>query len=388
MKESLIKKIKTSRQLVIDSLNHKENYRVPIDLGGQSNSTMTFKALRNLNQYLNGTKEVKKIVLMAKHFQTVEIPETILARYKIDFRSVKPGKPKNREEIRYPDGSYLDDWGIKYSPSGKGLYFDISKYPLINYEDGNIDDFNWPDPDDKGWTEGLKHRVENYYFNTNYAIVGNMTSAQIFERCWYLRGFETFLTDLFINKSFAHRLLNKVTTIQIQRIENFLKICGKYLNIIKISDDLCGQLAPLISPQTYTEMIMPYHKKYIEQIKKFTNAKIALHCCGNIRPLLSKLIEVGIGVIHPFQFSCPEMNPANLKREFGKDLVFWGGIDVQNFLPRATVKEVICEVNKIIDIMRIGGGYIFSPSHNIQVDIPSENLEAMYNTAANLTFNK
>ncbi len=380
--------IKTSKQLVVDSLNHKENSRVPIDLGGQSNSTMTLKALNNLNQYLNKTKEVKKITLMAKHFQSVEIPEDILVRYKVDFRSVKPGKPKNREEITYPDGSYLDDWGIKYSPSGKGLYFDISEYPLINYEGGNIDESNWPDPDDKGYTEGLKDRVENYYFNTNYAIVGNMTSAQIFERCWYLRGCDTFLTDLCINKIFAHKLLNKVTTVQIQRMEKFLKICGKYLNIIKISDDLCGQLAPLISPQTYTEMIMPYHKKYIEQIKKFTNAKIALHCCGNIRPLLSKLIEVGIGVIHPFQFSCPEMNPANLKREFGKDLVFWGGIDVQNFLPRATVKEVICEVNKIIDIMRIGGGYIFSPSHNIQVDIPSENLEAMYNTAANLTFNK
>jgi uroporphyrinogen decarboxylase len=388
MKGRLMKKIKTSRQLVADSLNHSENHRVPIDLGGQSNSTMTLKALNNLNQYLFKTKEVENIALMAKHFQSIETPENILTRYKVDFRSVRPGKPKNREEITYPDGSYLDDWGIKYSPSGKGLYFDISEYPLINYGEENIDDFKWPDPDDEGWTEGLKHRVENYYFKTNYAIIGNMTSAQIFERCWYLRGFETFLTDLFLNKSFAHKLLNKVTTIQTQRIENFLKICGKYLNIFKISDDLCGQLAPFISPQTYSEMIMPYHIKYIEQIKKFTNAKLALHCCGNIRPLLPKLIEAGIEVIHPFQFSCPEMNPVNLKREFGKDLVFWGGIDVQKFLPNATEKEVIYEVKKIIDIMHTGGGYIFSPSHNIQVDIPPENLEAMYSTAANYTFNE
>ncbi|MHB8280252.1 MAG: uroporphyrinogen decarboxylase family protein [Candidatus Humimicrobiaceae bacterium] len=383
----MLKELKTPRQIVIDSLDHKEDYRVPIDLGGQSNSTLTLKALNNLNQYLNRTKEEKNFTLMAKHFQSVDVPETILFRYKVDFRSVKPGKPKNKEEISFYDGSYLDDWGIKYSPSGKGLYFDISEYPLINYEEGDIDNFSWPDPDDEGWTAGLKERVENYYFNTDFAIIGNMTSAQIFERCWNLRGFETFLTDLYINKRFAHKLLDKVTNIQIQRVKNFLEICGKYLNIFKISDDLCGQLAPLISPQTYIEMIMPYHKKYVEQIKKFTNAKVALHCCGNIKPLLPKLVEAGFEIMHPFQFSCPEMNPIELKREFGKDLVFWGGIDVQKFLPKATVKEVINEVNRIINIMRIGGGYIFSPSHNIQADIPPENLEAMYDTAAKINFN-
>jgi uroporphyrinogen decarboxylase len=379
-------KLKTPREIVSDSLNHKETYRVPVDLGGQSNSTLTLKALNNLNQYLNSTKEESSFTLMAKHFQSVDVPENILLRYKIDFRSVNPGKPKNKKEVSFSDGNYLDDWGIKYSPSGKGLYFDISEYPLINYEEGNIDDFDWLDPDDEGWTAGLKEKVENYYFNTDFAIIGNMTSAQIFERCWNLRGFEPFLMDLYINKSFAHKLLDKVTNIQIQRVKNFLKICGKYLSIFKLSDDLCGQTAPFISPESYTEMIMPYHKKYIEEIKKLTDAKVALHCCGDIRPLLPKLIEVGFDVVHPFQFSCPEMDPSILKKEFGKDLVFWGGIDVQKFLPNAVPEEVADEVKRIIDIMHIGGGYIFSPSHNIQADIPPQNLEAMYNTAAIIKF--
>jgi len=318
----MVKEIKSSRQIVVDSLEHKETYRAPIDLGGQSNSTLTLKALNNLNQYLTGTEDEISGNLMAKHFQTVNVPEDILLRYKIDFRSVKPGKPKNKKEVTFEDGSYLDDWGIKYSPSGKGLYYDISEYPLDGYEEADIDSFDWIDPDDEGWTAGLKETVENYYFNTDFAIIGNMTSAQIFERCWNLRGFEKFLTDLYINKKFAHKLLDKVTDIQIQRIKNFLEISGKYLNIFKLSDDLSGQVSPLISPQTYTEMILPYHKKYIEQIKKFTNAKVALHCCGNVRPLLPKLIEAGFEVMHPFQFSCPEMDPAQLKKEYGKDLVF------------------------------------------------------------------
>ena len=383
----MFKNVKTPREIVIDSLNHKETYRVPVDLGGQSNSTLTLKALNNLNQYLKSSKEESTFTLMAKHFQSVDVPENILLRYKIDFRSVNPGKPKNKKEVSFPDGSYLDSWGIKYSPSGKGLYFDISEYPLINYEEDNIDNFDWLNPDDEGWTAGLKEKVENYYFNTDFAIIGNMTSAQIFERCWNLRGFEPFLMDLHINKSFAHRLLEKVTNIQIQRVKNFLNICGKYLSIFKISDDLCGQTAPFISPQSYIEMIMPYHKRYIEEIKKLTDAKVALHCCGNVRPLLPKLIEVGFDVVHPFQFSCPEMDPSILKKEFGKDLVFWGGIDVQKFLPNATVEEVAAQVKNIINLMHVGGGYIFSPSHNIQADIPPQNLEAMYSTAAIINFN-
>ena len=382
----MLKDTKTPRQVVANALNHKETYRIPLDLGGQSNSTLTLKALNNLNQFLTGTKEEVSVNLMAKHFQTVDVPENILIRYNIDFRSVKPGKPKNKKEVTFPDGSYLDDWGIKYSPSGKGLYYDISEYPLKNYDESDIDKFTWLDPDDEGWTSGLKESAENYYFKTDFAIIGNMTSAQIFERCWNLRGFETFLTDLYINKKFAHKLLDIVTNIQIRRIKNFLEICGKYLSIFKLSDDLCGQLSPLISPQTYTEMIMPYHKKYIEAIKKYTNAKVALHCCGNTRPILSKLIEAGFEVYHPFQFCAPEMEPSQLKKEFGKDLVFWGGMDVQKFLPNASVKEVIDEVYNIMGIMHQGGGYIFSPSHNIQADIPPENLEAMYTTASKIYF--
>ncbi len=130
-------KIKTSREIVNDSLNHKETYRVPMDLGGQSNSTLTLKALNSLNKYLYGKDESPGAELMAKHFQSVNTPEEILQKFNIDVRSITPGKPKNKKKISFSDGSYLDDWGIKYSPSGKGLYYDISEFPLKNYAYNN-----------------------------------------------------------------------------------------------------------------------------------------------------------------------------------------------------------------------------------------------------------
>lgn len=223
----------TSRQLVIDALNHKETYRVPMDLGGQSNTTLTLKALNKLNQYLYNTTEMGNVSLLAKHFQSVDAPENILERFKIDFRSIKPGKPKNKAEVVFSDGSYLDDWGVKYSPSGNGLYFDITGHPLVDYEEDDIESFDWLDPDDEGFTAGLKEKAKNYYFNTGYAIIGNMTSAQIFEKCWNLRGFEKFLMDLYIDKKFAHKLLDKVTSIQIQRVKNFLRSAGNLLIFLK-----------------------------------------------------------------------------------------------------------------------------------------------------------
>lgn len=150
---------------------------------------------------------------------------------------------------------------------------------------------------------------------------------------------------------------------------------------MRISDDLAGQLSPLMSPETYREMLKPYHKELFQAIRKRTDARIALHSCGNVRSLLPDIIDIGVQVFHPFQHCCDAMEPAVLKREFGSDLIFWGGMDTQRFLPNATPEEVRAEVRRITAIMCGKGGFIFAPTHNLQGDVPPENVVVMYDEA-------
>lgn len=367
----------TPRQRVLSSLGGRKPDRVPADLGATSVTTLTRGALEALQRHLHLEPDEGSDELMSRSFQTVKVPETILERFQVDFRGLAPGKPERSGEKQLQGGRWVDEWGITYAPASGGMYHDIVASPLRHAGMHDLDSFSWPDPSDPGRTRGLKERARSMYRDTDYAIVGNMTGSQIFERSWYLRGFETYLMDLHSDRDFAHRLMRRVTDIQKERARRFLLEVGPYIQVFKTSDDLCGQDRPLISPRTYREMVMPYHREYFHLIRQFTDAKILLHSCGNVRPLLPDLIEAGVEIIHPFQYSCPAMEPAGLKREFGGRVLFWGGMDVQKVLPSATPRETERETRKIIGTMA-GAGFVLSPTHNIQPDTPPENVTVMY----------
>ena len=171
---------------------------------------------------------------MQKRFQNVDVPEEILLKYHIDLRGIRPGKPKNREEVVFDDGSFIDEWGITYVPSAEGAYYDIARFPLAEVGIGEIEQNLKFDTDDPGFTEGIREKAAHLFYHTNFALVGNMTSAQIFERCWYLRGFEKFLMDLSIDKHYTHTLLRILTDIQKKRVKNYLSEVGEYLHIFKV----------------------------------------------------------------------------------------------------------------------------------------------------------
>jgi uroporphyrinogen decarboxylase len=309
------------------------------------------------------------------------VPESILERFGVDLRSVKTGKPRSSGECAFPDGSYRDCWGVTFAPALGGAYYDISANPLREANIDDLDAYHPFDPLDSGISEGAEDRARRIVEDTDYALVGNLTESQIFERAWQLRGFEQFLMDLHLDKRFAHKLLRLVTDFQIQRLDPFLRGVGKHLSIVKVSDDLAGQLMPLMSPETYREMLRPYHTEYFAHIRERTDAPLALHSCGNIRPLIPDLLDAGVQVIHPFQACCDAMEPSGLKREFGSRLVFWGGMDTQKFLPHATPEAVCAQVRRIIALMSGNGGFIFAPSHNLQGDVPPANIDAMYSEA-------
>jgi uroporphyrinogen decarboxylase len=161
--------------------------------------------------------------------------------------------------------------------------------------------------------------------------------------------------------------------------EKALHSIGDLITIVIEADDLAGQNSLLMSPETYREIIKPFQMKLFSSIKKFAPVKIFFHSCGAIRPLIRDLIDTGIDILNPVQISATGMNLKELKHEFGKNLVFWGGgVDTQRVLEIGKPKEIKNDVKKNIEALAPGGGFIFAAVHNIQPNVPPENIISMW----------
>lgn len=209
------------------------------------------------------------------------------------------------------------------------------------------------------------------------ALEGSRDS--IFGISSWLRGIEQFYMDMADDSPLADMILDKVLQHQIQVFEHILGRFGKHIDIVRIGDDLGSQYGLLISPAAYRAKIKPRHARLVRAIKNAADCKVVIHSCGAIRELLDDFIEVGIDAINPVQTTCAGMEAAGLKRDFGGRLVFWGGgVDTQQVLRAGNPELVRAVVKDSLRIFKKGGGYIFAQIHNIQPDVPVENILAMY----------
>jgi uroporphyrinogen decarboxylase len=225
----------------------------------------------------------------------------------------------------------------------------------------------------------VEEEAKTLFENTDFAVVGSAGGpTNIFELSWYLRGLDQLLMDLVADKHFAHALLRKVTDLQKAKYGEFLKKAGKYLDIVRVGDDMGTQGQPFFSPALYREMIKPYQREFYSFIKERTDAALMFHSCGNVYPLIPDLIEVGVDILNPVQVSINDMDPARLKREFGDRLAFSGAIDTQRVLPYGTPEEVEEEVRRRVQELGPNGGYLIASVHNIQPDVPPENVVALF----------
>jgi len=224
----------------------------------------------------------------------------------------------------------------------------------------------------------LAEEAHRLYEETDYALVADFLGGGIFEQALWMRGFERFMMDMVSDEPFATALLDTLLELYIEFYAVYLEAVGPYVQIVAVGDDLGMQTGPLISPRLYRRLIKPRHRELYDFIHSRTEAKIMHHTCGSVFPFVQDLIDVGVDILNPIQTSARGMDPVALKREFGERLVFHGGIDVQQILPFATPERVREEVRHIVTTLGQGGGYIFAPSHNIQADVPPENIVAMY----------
>jgi uroporphyrinogen decarboxylase len=371
-----------SKERVLMALNHEEPDRVPMDLGGRQ-TTLMIPAYERLKAYLGYADIPTKI--MSHIWQTAYIDEEILRHFSIDCRHIRPKnkafapqKPFAEEEV------FTDAWGVGRKISGG--YANLCKHPLqhaVNIED--IEKHPWPDPDEEFDYTGLREHAQALYNQGEYALVGCMGSpGNTFEQAWYIRGLSEFFLDMGMRKDMAHAILRKVVDHRKRNAELYLKEVGEYLDVIQVADDLGSQNASLMSPVMYREIIKPYQAELIEHIKKFTKAKVYHHSCGSIVNLLDDMIEIGIEILNPVQATAVGMESDKLKERFGDKLVFWGGIDTFEVLPNGSVDDVKAEVRKRITDLSSNGGYVLGSVHNMQFDVPPENVEAMFKTALSI----
>ena len=197
-----------------------------------------------------------------------------------------------------------------------------------------------------------------------------------------LRGWDTFLTDLLINRTFAEALMARLVDANIARFARFAETVGPYVDAVIFEDDLGAQDRPLLSPDLSRRMVKPHHSRLFAFAKSQCQAYVLFHSDGAVAPFIPDLIDMGIDALNPIQVSAGGMDTKALEREFGRSITFWGaGCDSQRVLPFGTTSEVADEVKRRIDDLAPGGGFVFAPIHNIQSEVPPENIVTMFRTA-------
>jgi uroporphyrinogen decarboxylase len=380
----------TSRERVVRALNHEETDRVPIDLGGFQTGIHA-RAYQDLIEHLGFREEIQ----ILDPVQNLAVPsEQVLEKFHVDIRYITAHGPDSfhggiEHNVR---GGRLwhdlkDEFGVVWSmPDDQGLYMDISHHPLARATLADIADYPFPDGSDPSRFSGVREKALEIKKNTPYALSSGICGVT-YEICWYMRGLERWFIDMIENPAFCETLIDRTAQYWVDWMKGFLGEVGDLLDVIMIGDDLAGQQGPLFSPAFYRKVVRPRQQRVIDTIKQHTRAKIWYHTCGNCRPYIPDLIEMGVDILNPVQISARSMEPASLKERFGKEIVFWGGgIDAQKVLPFTTPDQVREAVRQNLEIFKPGGGYIFNNVHNIQAGVPAENIVALYEAAYDFGF--
>lgn len=281
-------------------------------------------------------------------------------------------------------GSYTDEWGVGWqsvpyeTPFGLGHYTEIAQHPLA--EDAAIETYRAPDPTRPELYVEAERTLRA--FKDEYTIVG-VTVCTIFETAWALRGYARLLSDFIEKPDLAERILEIPYRYHLTAAE---RLVAMGVDMIWLGDDVGTQRGMLMSPKTWRRFLKPRLAHIIASLKRINPAlKVAYHSDGDVRAIIPELIEIGLDVLNPIQPAC--MDPAELKRQYGRNLCFWGAIDEQGTLPFGTSADVRAEVLSRLQTVGHDGGLIIGPTHHVQLDTPMENFWAMVETITGTPLN-
>ncbi len=408
-----------SRERIRLAINHKEPDRVPIDLGGMccgGIATITYNRLRKKLGIGNG------LAKMYDFCQQIAYPEKeVMDMFHID--AIDAGQAFLKDDIKWRkwtlnDGTkclipkylnikigedstvYLKDekgevnLGKKpkssfYVDQAWRPYENLDKIPE-NIKDEDLNKEMWAVPapewsldifDETQYKVFIKN-IKELHENTDYAILLKV-GGSLFEKGTYLRNFENFLVDIYIDKKGVERLHAKLMERYMKLLDRVIKGVGKYVDALVFGgDDLGSNDAGFMSPAIFKELFKPKYKKMWDFVHDNSDCKVFLHSCGSIYEYIPHLIDAGVDILNPVQTTTANMEPERLKKEFGKYVTFWGGgCNNREVLVFGSPKEVKEDVKRKIAIFGKGGGFVFNQIHNILADVPAENVIAMLEAA-------
>ncbi len=373
----------TSRERVLSALHHSEPDRVPFDLGTTFVTGIHRIAYDTLLEAM-GMDDLERHPLLDP-FQQLAMPhEEVLRELGVDTRSTYLRMPGRTLTDVEEDEQYFYDtceWGIRRRmPKDGGLYYDMCEHPLRGAETvADVDAYSWPDPLAELDLDAIEDACLQIKRSGDYPIIVGGFGSGMLELVLWLQGYNQGYMNLLTNRPVTEAILDHIVELKITYAEAVLERVGPYVDIFYNGDDLGMQDGPIVRREWFQELLAPRYVQYHEAVKKAApHAKMFFHTCGSVYDLLPDLIETGIDILNPVQVSAAKMgDTARLGREFGDDVTFWGAIDTQHVMPSGSPQDVKDEVRRRIDDLAPGGGYVLNTSHNIQADVPTENILAM-----------
>lgn len=406
----------TARERILTSIAHKEPDAIPIDLGSTPSSGISAIAYNRVKEHLGINGEPTKVYDVVQ--QLAEPSEAIIDRFDVaalDIGRTFTTDPDDWYDITLADGSTaqypawftpkLSEDGAWHAANKNGLeiarmpegatFFDQTHFPYI---DGYPDNYAklgdamdtvlwsafvhspWDKAVEKDFWQKLRTRALELREQTDKALV-IVAGCNLFEWGTFLRRMDNFLMDIYLEPDQVERLLDALLEVHLETLGHVCKAVGDVADIIRFGDDLGMDSGPFMAPELYRKLFYPRHKQLCEYVHSNSQMHTYLHSCGSISTVLPHLIDAGFEVINPVQTNVQHMDPAFLKKEFGKDVTFWGGgADTRYVLNRKSPEEVSEHVKQQVDILGKDGGFVFAAIHNIMPDVPPENVVAMFDT--------
>jgi uroporphyrinogen decarboxylase len=369
----------TSRQRVLNTLNHEPTDRMPIDLGMHNSTGISAFAYWRLREYLG--LPVHTVDAPDINQMLARVEDDVLQRFHCDCIMLAPPwprphiwEPRPPFRFRFPDtaqprrradGSWVMERG------GETLWMPANGY----FFQGGWGDFAESDPDAR--LRAVAVEAERIYRETSY--------------------FTTYLDNFFgycgadspewgcraiLEPAAVYAENAAVNKRQLAHAGKVVEALAPWVQAVCFNSDLGWQGGPMIRPSLYQAICAPFVKSICDFIHANSDMKVFMHSCGAIKPLIPILIECGIDALNPVQIAAADMRPADLKREFGPRITFWGGgCDTQHVLPVASPAEISAHVRENVHAFAPGGGYVFNQVHNILGDVRPESIVAMYDTA-------